>query len=82
MVAVVHSCLVVVGGVGHRLLLTLEDGDVMPAPCKKPGNVETEDTASNDRNTLSQFCSLKKAEKQCRSEYLNFRFLALWRSGR
>ena len=58
MVAVVHPCLVVIRGVGHRLLLTLEDSDVMPAPCEKPGNVEPEDAASDDCDSLSQFSSV------------------------
>lgn len=58
MVAVVHPCLVVIGGMGHRLLLTLEDGDVMPASREKPGNVEAEDAASDDCDSLSQFGSV------------------------
>lgn len=59
MVAVVHPRLVVVGRMGHRLILPLEDGDVMPALREKPGNVEAEDAASNDCDSLSQFGSLQ-----------------------
>ena len=55
MVAIVRPGLVVVGSMCHRLLLTLEDSDVMPAPSEKPGNVEAEDAASNDCDSLSQF---------------------------
>ena len=43
---------------GHRLLLTLEHGDVMPAPREKPGNIEAEDAASDDCDSLSQFGSV------------------------
>ena len=68
MVAVVHPCLVVVRGMGHRLLLTLEDGDVMPAPRKKPGNVEAEDAASDDCDSLGQFSSLLKSDKPFAAE--------------
>ena len=55
MVAVVHPCLVVVGGMSHQLLLPLEDGDVMPASSEKPGNIEAEDAASDNSDSLSQF---------------------------
>lgn len=54
-VAVVHPCLVVIGGMGHQLLLPLEDCDVMPASGEKPGNIEAEDAASDDCDSLVQF---------------------------
>ena len=59
MVAVVHPCLVMVRGMSHRLLLTLEDGDIVPASREEPGNIEAEDAASDDCDSLfGQFSSL------------------------
>ena len=42
---------------GHGLLLTLEDSDLVSASGQKPGNVEAEDASSDNCDSLSQFCT-------------------------